>query len=206
MSDDPFITQSSQVLENGNSRPLDLPPTIRRKGFWQSPRDSKSLDQNLGELMEYGDSDKGEGRKKRAKPVDHNARTRELIELFGYAATKEETWRTFPSGFSCKVDKFGLWDWSAIKPGKPVLYVQVVTGDNGLKVHLRAMTSDKKALDNRKAKIDNLRWCLSQGYNCVIVVWSKQPNGRWKGDEPKSPRIVKITSALVDEVVGRKRK
>ncbi len=210
MNSDPFLNPvlfgESVVDDQGNSRPANLPPAKSKSGFWQAPRDALSLDQNVNEFIDHGDPERGAGKKKRPKPVDHNTRTRELIEKWGYAGTKEETWRQFPSGFSCKVDKYGLWDWSGAKNGRPLLYVQVVTGENGLKTHLREMTSDKKALDNRKPKVSNLLWCLEQGYSLAVVVWTKQPNGRWSGDQPESPRVVKITRELVDQYISRKRK
>lgn len=175
-------------------------PRTKKKGFQQAPRENKSLDQNLFDRIDLGLPEDGAGKKKRAKPVDHNPRMRKILEEKGYAATKKETWRTFPSGFSCKVDYHGLWDWEGTKYGVPPIYLQGVTGDHGMKTHLREMTSDKKALDNRKAKIDNLRWHIAQGHYCAFAVFDKQDNGRW------AHRIVRITTAMIDETVSRKRK
>lgn len=200
MTDDPF----EALLTDEERKAMRDAPT---KTFGvQRERETKGVMSAIDDLIKWGDPERGGGKPKRARPVDHNARTRDLIASFGYDPCKEETWRTGRGGFSFKVDKYGLWDWSGTKAGKPLLYVQAVTGEEGLKRHLREMTGTKPAIDNRKPKIDNLRACLARGENCSIVVWTKQPNGRWTGNTPESPRIVRITEALVDEVVARKRK
>lgn len=213
MEYDPKLDPDAQFdpeADDGYNEPMPVEqPKGKKFGVQVFKSAPKSLDQSLWELQEFGDPEKTgqvRGKSKRVKAVDHNARTRDLIASFGYDPCKEETWRMGRGGFSFKVDKYGLWDWSGTKAGKPLMYTQAVTGEDGLKRHLREMTSDKLAADNRKPKLFNLRACLARGENCSITVWTKQPNGRWTGADPLSPRVVRITAELVDSVVARKRK
>lgn len=173
-------------------------PQGKRKGFWQAPRKTEDLEQGLHDVITYGDPEKGGGKPKRKKPVDHNKRSREYIEKAGYRANRLEKWQTLGSGFSCKIDYLGLWDFEGLKDGQPRLLVQVC-GKTGKSAHLREMTSTKIAFDNKRPKIDNLRYCLAQGWRCYLLIWTAGANGRY------SAELIKITSALVAECVARKR-
>ncbi len=188
--DDPFESLASD--------PALLRPTGEKKGFGHQVRQPKSLDDNLNELLDGRDPEKG-GHKKKPKAPDHRKRSRAYLERFGYTVTLVETWRTLRSGFACKLDKFGLWDFEAIKSGEPMLYVQVCS-KSGKGEHLRSMCSDKLALDNRKKRIDNLMWCLNSGARCVLLTWERQENGRYE------PEVIRINHALVQDILSRKRK
>lgn len=170
------------------------------KGYWQRPRDAQSLADNVQGLIDHGDPERGAtGRTARKKPVDHNARSRKYLESCGYAVTRLESWRTLGSGFSCKVDYLGLWDFEGLKSGHPRMLVQVC-GKTGKSAHLRKMCSDSRALDNRRPRIENLRYCLAQGWRCVLLIWTANDKGRYESE------IVKITTEMVDEALARKRK
>ncbi len=138
--------------------------------------------------------------KKRKKKVDHRQRTRELLEGYGYSVTLVEKTIRFRSGRIVKTDLNGLWDLQCMKAGQPPMYVQICGNPKDVQAHLRMMTSDKIALDNKKPRLVNLRDALASNSRCVIVSWEKQSNGRYTSS------ILKITDSLVDEYVERKKK
>ena len=189
--DDPFLAIASD--------PELLKVHGTPKKFGHQVQAPKSLASNLDEYLEHGDAERGGGRKKRQKPPDHRKRSRAYLERFGYTVILVESWRTLRSGFACKLDLMGLWDFSAQKEGEPMLYVQVCS-KSGKGEHLRSMCSDKLALDNRKKRIDNLMWCLNSGARCVLLTWEKQENGKYE------PEVTRITLAVVQDVLSRKRK
>jgi len=183
-----------------NQGPAEQPKV---KGFGVQVRKPKSLNEMLGERLEYGLPEDGEGKTgKKVKAPCHNARTFKYLQDRGLTPTKEEHWVLLRNGFGIKVDKYGLFDFSFRDPdpSKPLGYVQSVTGEKGLQVHMRNMTSNKIAFDNKRPRLENLLWCLDQGYYIGILVFDKAPNGRnW------DKRMVRVTREMVQGYLGRKR-
>lgn len=175
-----------------------LPPPTSRKGYYKPRTDGKTLEGDLDQLGRDGDPEVTGRATKRAKAVCHNARSRKYLEKAGYRVTRLEQWRNLKSGFSCKVDYLGLFDFEGLRDGQPRLLVQVC-GSSGVGSHLRMMTSDKKAMDNQRPRLENLLHCLNQGWKCRLLVWTKQSNGRYE------PSIVKVDREMVDTYVARKR-
>lgn len=210
--DDPFTRDAkrSSVPEESSADhdPFEalaepVPKPSGTKKFGHLVRAPKDFAQQLGELMEYGDPEMGGGRPKRTKPPDHNARTFAYLRERGLVPTREEHWVTLRNGQGIKVDKYGLWDFSFRDPDpdKPIGYVQAVTGEKGLQVHMRNMTSSRPAFDNKRPRLENLLWCLAQGYYLGILVFERHPNGRnW------DKRMVRVTREMVDGYLARKRK
>lgn len=186
---DPFAAFADEVPK----------PSGNPKGFGVQVRAPKSLADNLDELLAGGDPEMGGDYRKKAKPINHNARTAKFLADAGWAVTKIEKWQTLRSGFAVKIDYHGLFDFQSFKAGQPELYVQACSAQ-GKAQHLRDMTSTKPAFDNKKPKIDNLRWHLAQGHKVALVAWTKLPNGRYEAE------VVKVTAALVDQICARKRK
>lgn len=197
-SSDPFIFDGDIVNEQGNSRSANLPEVSKAKTGFQR-HEGKSLDRNAWELATFGDPEQGQGKRKRSKPVNHGPRTRTYMESHGYDVVKLEKMVVLPSGFAFKCDYLGLWDFEGNKPGYPRLLVQVC-GKSGLSDHRRKLCSDEKAWDNKKPRIDNLRFCLSQGWTCVLLAWEKEDSGRYK------PIYEVITEETIEKVLDRRRK
>lgn len=194
---DPFYDESTDdLLENGNVRSRDLPKPTKAKGFQRHA--GKEITVNAWELAEYGDPEKGGGKRKRSKPVSHMKRTRAYLEGHGYSVVTVERMVVGAGGFAFKADYLGLWDMEGNKPGHPRLLVQVC-GKSGLSEHRRKLCSDEKAWDNKKPRIDNLRFCLAQGWCCILLAWEKQENGRYK------PIHEIITQRTIDDVLRRRR-
>ncbi len=143
--------------------------------------------------------------KKRKAKVDHRERTRKLLEGYGYSVSLVESHIRLRTGVVITSDLMGLWDYACTKQGQPIMYVQICGNPKDVQAHLRAMTGDKKALDNKKPRIQNLRDCLSSGNRCVIISWEKQPVRQADGCYYVSS-ILKITPAIVDEYVARKKR
>lgn len=187
--DDPFAPLAMTEEERAA-----LPPATRSKGY----RQPQAQTADYYAATAAGDPEHGEGRRKRPRPVDHNARIKKFLEDKGFAATKMETWRRMRGGMQLKVDYMGLWDWEGIKAGEPRILLQGCTESNW-QSHLRAMTDTKKAFDNKKPKIDNLRWSIDNAW-CGLIIFKKEPNGRY------TSRVLRITHGLVEEYLSRKRR
>lgn len=196
--DDPFIFDGDIVNEQGNSKSANMPEVSKAKTGFQR-HEGKSLDRNAWELATFGDPEQGQGKRKRAKPVNHGPRTRAYMESRGYDVVKLEKMVVLPSGFAFKCDYLGLWDFEGNKPGHPRLLVQVC-GKSGLSEHRRKLCSDEKAWDNKRPRLTNLRFCLSQGWTCVLLAWEKEDSGRYK------PIYEVITEETIEKVLERRRK
>jgi hypothetical protein len=194
---DPFYDpETDELLENGNVRSKDLPKPVKRAGFQR--HEAKSVTVNAWELAEYGDPEKGKGKTKRAKQVNHGPRTRAYLEAHGYTVSKVEKMVVGRGGYAFKVDYLGLWDFEGLKAGHPRLLVQVC-GKSGVSAHRRKLCSNELAQDNQRPRIENLRFCLAQGWCCVLLSWEKQENGRYK------PTYEIITQRTIDKVLEKRR-
>lgn len=161
---------------------------------------SKTPLQNLYEFAFNGDPEKGGKRAKtKCKTVSHDARARKVMEDMGYTVTRLEKRIATPAGFVFKQDYLGLWDYEGLKPGSPRLLVQVC-GDSGKSVHRRKMCSDEKAGDNKRPRIENLRYCIDHGWECVLMSFRKLPNGHY------APTLEKITHETIEKVIARRKK
>lgn len=195
---DPFFDPATdEDVGNGNSRPKERLVIKKKPGFQRHT--GKSSEVNAWELAEYGDPEKGGGKAKRSKPVSHTARARKFLESFGYSVVHVERMVVGAGGFAFKADYLGLWDMEGNKEGHPRLLVQIC-GKSGLNEHRRKLCSSEIAWDNKKPRIENLRFCLAQGWCCALLSFEKMPNGRYDA------RYEIVTQRTIDQVLARKRK
>jgi hypothetical protein len=194
--EDPFVESGDKVLPDGSSIGKDV-KDAKPTGFKRFEKTAMSLEDNLASWYREGSAEKGAG-KKRKKPVNHKARSITYFERLGYTVEWLERFVTLPSGSAFKTDYHGLWDLRA-RQGDKWTYAQICGNHKDVMAHIRKMTSDKPAFDNRRKLIDNLRMDLDTAI-CCILSWEMMDNGRYQ------PHLRILSSRDVDEALARKRK
>jgi hypothetical protein len=194
---DPFIDANSKVLPNGNSVPIDHEFVTREEGLFAAP---------IGDLEELLTK-----KKPKSTAPNHNERTRAFWERQGYLyyhGEGQEIVTSYRDGkpetfAGRKFDILGLFDALAIKPGEPLIGVQVCAKLQFNK-HLRSMCShdiDKRS-GNRK-NVDNLRIWLAMGFRAVVLTWEERAK---VGSQKYFAELYEVTAETIDMVAARRRK
>lgn len=132
------------------------------------------------------------------KKADHNIRTRDLYEKYGYFVFRVDQTRTSYGGSIYTVDFLGLFDWMAIKEPNEIVGIQVCA-KSAIGSHITKMTSTEVTSFNKGRKIDNLMKWLECGCRVELVGWEKV-GARWQ------PTIRKLDMVEVEKAMARKRK
>jgi hypothetical protein len=197
---DPFLPAADDptyiITEDGNSRPNRV--TVEREK-------TENFGQDVGRLFEE--------KQKKAKPVNHNDRSRTYYERLGYAywfgEGKELISNWDPRSNSLQTyagrsfDILGLFDALAMKVGEPLIGVQVVSTD-GLNKHLRQMCAlDPDKRSGNRNNVDNLRLWLAMGFRAVILQWEQRAK---VGSQIWFPVLHEVTEETIRGVESRRKK
>lgn len=147
------------------------------------------LDQSLESAIALNEWRAKPAQNKKRRPVDHNPRTKDLLESKGYYVEKCEITHV-QSERVWKTDLLEVADYIALKPGR-ILFVQACA------------IGQKNAHLQKFNKLPHMRTLLSvEGLRVYIVLWDqpKGPGTHWKSE------ILRVTPELLDLVESRRRK
>lgn len=207
---DPFAKLAYK--SSGNTQPAlaieetraSAPGTLAGVSGFIKP--TKTAQEDVQKFIDFGDPEKEDpnfDRLTRKSQVDHNERTRNHWEADGWHCDRVDGWMSKGQGVFVKKDFLGLFDCVASKPGKKLVLIQICSADKkAISKHLAAMCSDKPAPDNKKPRLENLRWMMGCGFVCCLHAWS-QPGGfgsKWAGE------VIIITEEMIEGVISRRRK
>ncbi len=192
--DDPFLDENSEVLPNGNSRPIG---SAMPKG--------ESLIGDPVDLTELA------GKKPKAVQVNHNSRSRQHWERQGYVyyfGEGQEIVSRWNGGHAevyggRKFDILGLFDALCFKVGSPVVGVQTCS-KAGFNEHIRSMCGrDEDKRSGNRRNVDNLRLWLDMGFQAYVMYWEERAK---VGNQKWFPVITEVDYATIEGVEKRRRK
>lgn len=204
IDDDPFLPDKDdpnyEILPNGCSGYRGPAALRKARSYEQADTSGKTPLQRLWEGLHAGDPERGEGRGrvKRKKAVDHNSRCRDWITAQNYRPERVDKWIQTKDGWRPQ-DFMGIWDWRGVHPNGRVMYVQLTSTEN-MRARLRKMCSDKKANDNGRPLIENLRQCLKEGNVCIILGYELGEGGKYV------PTFWRIREELIQDVLCKRKK
>ena len=146
-------------------RPLDASPGFQSVG---AQRTGPSLSENPELSREAAEQARA---KARAKPVDHQGRTRAYFEKRGYVYAKTEWMVTTYSGMTYKKDLLHIFDGIALGVGD-IVGIQI--GANVTAKVRDLCSGDPVKSDSKATKRGNLQAWLRAGGTALVIAWVKE--------------------------------